>query len=166
MSSKLAHCRPAVAAVLELRHVRGDLLVNIEYALPGQRTDEDADDGLADRHQQMQCVGLHCARVLLGDKLAVVHTIHPSVSVAFMIAPTVVDSPSASRQLRSANGVMRRESGTARSDPREIVAVGKISAIWQNVQPTCSAVCQLSSVTGKGGRLAVEPITPRHSLCH
>ena len=94
-------------------------------------------------------------------------TIHPSVSVAFMIAPTVVDSPSASRQPRSVSGVMRRGEAAAASDPREIGAVGKISAIWQKVQPTWSAVCQLSRVTGKGGRLAVEPITTaRHSLRH
>src|SRR4029453_6238832 len=68
---------------------------------------------------------------------------------------------------RSVSGVMRRGRAAAASDPREIGAVGKISAIWQNVQPTWSAVCQLSRVTGKGGRLAVEPITTaRHSLRH
>jgi hypothetical protein len=43
----MAHPGPAVAAPCELGHVRGDLPRNVEYALARQRTNKDADDGLA-----------------------------------------------------------------------------------------------------------------------
>jgi hypothetical protein len=43
--------------------------------------------------------------------------------------------PPASRQGSSATGSMRRCSGAAAWDPREMSAVGKISAMWQKVQP-------------------------------
>jgi hypothetical protein len=52
-----------------------------------------------------------------------------------MIAPTVLGLPAASRQGRSGSGSVRRSSGAAASDPREMIAVGKISAMWQKVQP-------------------------------